>query len=81
MSRPLGANVMAHLNELARCTSEPGRLTRLYLTSAHAAATAMVKGWMEEAGMAVEVDAAANVVGRYAGQRPGQPTLLILRRT
>ena len=77
MSRPLGANVMAHLHELARCTSEPGRLTRLYLTSAHAAAIGMVKGWMEEAGMTVEVDAAANVVGRYAGGGPGQPTLLL----
>ena len=32
MSTALGANVMAHLHELARCTSEPGKLTRLYLT-------------------------------------------------
>ena len=77
MSRPLGANVMAHLHELARCTSEPGRLTRLYLTPAHAAGIGMVKGWMEEAGMTVENDAAANVVGRYAGARPGLPTLLL----
>ena len=67
MSRPLGANVMAHLHELARCTSEPGKLTRLYLTPAHQAAIRMVRGWMEEAGMATEVDAAANVVGRYPG--------------
>ena len=71
VSRPLGANVMTHLHELARCSSEPGRLTRLYLTPAHAAAIGMVRGWMEEAGMSVEVDAAANLVGRYAGERPG----------
>ena len=77
MSRPLGANVMAHLHELARCTSEPGKLTRLYLTPAHQAAIRMVRGWMEEAGMSTEVDAAANVVGRYPGQRPDAPALLL----
>ena len=77
MSRPLGANVMAHLHELARCTSEPGKLTRLYLTSAHRAAIGMVRGWMEEAGMTTEVDAAANLVGRYPGQRPDAPALLL----
>ena len=37
----------------------------------------MVRGWMEEAGMTVEVDAAANLVGRYAGQQPGLPALLL----
>ena len=77
MSRPLGANVMAHLHELARCTSEPGKLTRLYLTPAHQAAIRMVRGWMEEAGMSTEVDAAANLVGRYPGQRPDAPALLL----
>ena len=71
MSRPLGANVMAHLHELARCTSEPGKLTRLYLTPAHQAAIRMVRGWMEDAGMSTEVDAAANVVGRYPGRAAG----------
>ena len=75
--RPSGATVMAHLHELARCTSEPGKLTRLYLTPAHAAAIRTIRGWMEEAGLAVEVDAAANVVGRYEGDRPGLPALLL----
>lgn len=77
MSTALGANVMAHLHELARCSSEPGKLTRLYLTPAHAAATRVVRGWMEQAGMTAELDAAANVVGRYEGDRPGLPALLL----
>jgi hydantoinase/carbamoylase family amidase len=68
---------MAHLHELARCTSEPGKLTRLYLTPAHRAAIGMVRGWMEQAGMATEVDAAANVVGRYPGGSADAPTLLL----
>ena len=76
MSTALGANVMAHLHELARCSSEPGKLTRLFLTPAHAAATRVVRGWMEEAGMTVELDAAGNVAGRYEGNRPGLPALL-----
>ena len=69
---------MAHLHELARCTSEPGKLTRLYLTpGACQAAIRMVRGWMEEAGMTTEVDAAANVVGRYEGTGPDAPALLL----
>jgi allantoate deiminase len=75
--RSHGATVMAHLHELARCTSEPGWLTRLYLTPAHAAAARKVQGWMEEAGMAARIDAVANVVGRYEGDRPGLPALLL----
>ena len=77
MSRSLGATVMARLHELARCSSEPGRLTRLYLTPAHAAAARKVQGWMEAAGMTVRIDAVANVVGRYEGERPGLPALLL----
>ena len=77
MTTALGANVMAHLHELARCTSEPGKLTRLYLTPAHQAAIHMVRGWMEDAGMTTEVDAAANLVGRYPGRSPDAPALLL----
>jgi allantoate deiminase len=77
VSTTLGANVMAHLHELARCSSDPGKLTRLYLTPAHAAAARVVRGWMEQAGMTADLDAAANVVGRYEGDRPGLPALLL----
>ena len=77
MTRALGASVMDRLHELARCSSEAGRLTRLYLTPAHAAAVRISRGWMEETGMRAEIDAVANVVGRYEGSRPGAPTLLL----
>ncbi|MFO1049579.1 MAG: allantoate amidohydrolase [Geminicoccaceae bacterium] len=77
MSLALGANVMAHLDDLATYSGELGRLTRLYLTPAHAAASKLVRGWMEDAGMAATIDAAANVVGRYEGHRPGLPALLL----
>ena len=72
-----GANVMARLDALASCTDEPGRLTRLYLSPAHVEAASVVRGWMREAGMAVEIDAVGNVVGRYEGQGATLPAILL----
>ncbi|HEV7439091.1 MAG TPA: allantoate amidohydrolase [Methylobacterium sp.] len=74
---PLGAAVMTRLDILAGCTDEPGMLTRLFLSPAHAAATRQVGAWMGEAGMRVTIDAAGTVVGRYEGDRPGAPALLL----
>ncbi|HEV7438207.1 MAG TPA: Zn-dependent hydrolase, partial [Methylobacterium sp.] len=53
---PLGAAVMTRLDILAGCTDEPGMLTRLFLSPAHAAATRQVGAWMGEAGMRVTID-------------------------
>ena len=73
----LGARVMRRLDELARFSSEPGALTRLYLTHDHKEAAAQVTEWMREAGMAARLDAAGSVVGRYEGRAPGAPALLL----
>ncbi|HAF42170.1 MAG TPA: allantoate amidohydrolase [Sphingobium sp.] len=54
-----------------------GGLYRGYLTPAYAAAQAALGGWMEEAGMAVYLDPAANLVGRYEGTDPSASALLI----
>lgn len=54
-----------------------GGLYRGYLTPAYRAAQEALAGWMEEAGMAVRRDAAANLVGRYEGTGPGAPALII----
>jgi allantoate deiminase len=51
-------------------------LVRGYLTPAHAAAQRAVAGWMAEAGVAVRLDAAANLIGRYEGERDA-PVLMI----
>ncbi|WP_421697328.1 allantoate amidohydrolase [Ancylobacter sp.] len=74
---PRGAALMARLDELARYSDEPGRLTRLYLSPAHRSAARVVAGWMEEAGMSVHMDAVGNVVGRYPGQSADAPVLLL----
>lgn len=50
-------------------------LSRRYLTQAHRAAADELAGWMRDAGMAVRLDAAGTLIGRYEGTGP--KTLLI----
>ncbi len=76
-AHPTGAEALRRCAELARFSSHPGALTRLYLTPAHRAAADEVAGWMRQAGMTVEIDAAATVVGRYEGTTPDAPALLL----
>ena len=54
-----------------------GALVRRFLTPAHRAALDALGGWMAEAGMAVRLDAAANLIGRYEGEAPDAPALMI----
>ena len=62
---------------LARCSDEPGRITRLYGTPAHASASDALAGWMRAAGMSVERDAVGNLIGRVEGERPDAPALVL----
>jgi len=48
-----------------------------YLSPEQRAANELVTGWMREAGMSARLDAAGNVVGRYEGERPGLPCLIL----
>lgn len=73
----VGRNLMARLESFARFTDEPGRLTRLYLSPSHQAAAAELMRWMTAAGLTAHMDAIGNVVGRYEGQHPGAPALLL----
>ncbi|MFD1106409.1 Zn-dependent hydrolase [Sphingobium olei] len=54
-----------------------GGLFRAYLTPAYAAAQSALAGWMEEAGMSVRLDPAANLIGRYEGMVADAPALMI----
>jgi allantoate deiminase len=71
------SRMMQRLDALAADTDEPGRISRFFLTPSHRKAIERVSGWMREAGMTVTLDAAANVVGRYAASRADAPTVLI----
>jgi allantoate deiminase len=54
-----------------------GMLVRRFLTPAHDEALRTLTFWMEEAGMSAWRDTAGNLVGRYEGETPGAPALLI----
>lgn len=77
ISPRLGARVMALIDDLARHTDEPGRLTRLYLSPAHRATADAVLGLMQAAGLSARIDAAGTVVGRVEGREPGLPALVL----
>jgi allantoate deiminase len=69
--------IMQRCDALARHSELPGGLTRVFLSPENRAANEAVLGWMREAGMAARLDAIGNVVGRYEGERPGLPCLML----
>ncbi|MED5544562.1 allantoate amidohydrolase [Novosphingobium decolorationis] len=79
LSMPGGARAVARCDVLreAPYSDIEGGLYRGYLTPAYAAAQEALTGWMEEAGMKVRRDAAANLIGRYEASRPDAPALMI----
>jgi len=75
--RRLGERVMRRLDELALDTDEPGRITRLFLSPAHARAMDRVQRWMEEAGLNAHRDPIGNVVGRLACTNEAAMTFIL----
>ncbi len=69
--------VLERVDELARCSSDANALTRVFLSKEQRAATALVAGWMRDAGMQIRVDAIGNVIGRYESAVPGLPCLML----
>lgn len=61
--------VVRRCRRLAACTEEPGRITRTFLSAPMHEVHALVRTWMEAAGMRVSVDAAGNIHGIY-GEGP-----------
>jgi len=69
--------IMQRCDQLARHSELPGGLTRVFLSPENRAANELVLGWMREAGMQAKLDAIGNVAGRYEGERPGLPCLML----
>jgi allantoate deiminase len=63
--------------ELGRISELDGGLTRVYLSPEQARANALVLAWMRDAGMEAGLDALGNCVGRYEGEAPGRPCLML----
>src|SRR6202140_2001619 len=73
----LGDEIVGRINELAAISETPEYLTRVFLTKEHRAAADLILNWMRDAGMGAHVDAIGNVCGRYEGERPGLPCLML----
>ncbi len=73
----LGSAIVTRINQLAAISATPEHLERIFLTPEHRAAADLLLGWMGEAGMSAHLDAIGNVCGRYEGNRPGLPCLML----
>jgi allantoate deiminase len=76
-SRVEASRIMQRCDALARHSELPGGLTRVFLSPEARAAGDLVLGWMREAGMAAQLDAMGNALGRYEGERSGVPCLML----
>src|SRR3982075_2029161 len=73
----LGNEIVGRINELGAISETPEHLARIFLTPEHRAAADLILGWMRAAGMRAHLDAMGNVGGRYEGERPGLPCLML----
>lgn len=73
----LGSEIVRRINELGTISEETGKLTRIYLSKELRTASNLILGWMREAGMSAHLDAVGNVCGRYEGERPGAPCVML----
>jgi allantoate deiminase len=73
----LGEGIVRRIEALASISETPGQLTRIYLTPELREAADLLLQWMQEAGMHAHLDAIGNVCGRYEGERPGLPCLML----
>src|SRR5271167_131910 len=76
-SLSLGEEIVGRINQLAAISETSEHLARLFLTKEHRAAAELIVGWMRSAGMSTHLDAIGNVCGRYEGERPGLPCLML----
>src|ERR1700737_2851830 len=72
-----GESIIARCREIATWTDVPGEITRTFLSPSTPGVHALLRGWMNEAGMTVEVDAVGNLRGLYAGLTEDAPRLIV----
>ena len=73
----LGKEIVRRIDELGAISEDTDKLTRTYLSKELRTASDLILGWMREAGMSAHLDAIGNVCGRYEGERPGLPCLML----
>src|ERR1700760_4611576 len=73
----LGDEIVERINRLGTISETPEHLARVFLSPEHRAAADFIMTWMVDAGMNAHLDAIGNVCGRYEGERPGLPCLML----
>ncbi len=73
----LGDEIVSRINQLGAISETPENLARVFLSPEHRIAADLLMSWMRDAGMAAHLDAIGNVCGRYEGERPGLPCLML----
>ena len=73
----LGDEIVSRINQLGTISESAGNLTRIFLSPEHRTAADLLLSWIRDAGMAAHLDAIGNVCGRYEGERPGLPCLML----
>src|SRR5262245_13494077 len=71
-----GVRIMALADRLAQWSESSDGLTCTYLSGAHRTVAAQIRDWLRQAGLAVEIDAVGNVIGRYAAAEAAAKTLI-----
>jgi allantoate deiminase len=72
-----GDQIVGRINELGTISETPEHLARFFLTREHRAAADLILTWMRSAGMRAHLDAIGNVCGRYEGEGPTLPCLML----
>jgi allantoate deiminase len=73
----LGDEIVGRINQLGTISETPEHLARVFLSPEHRIAADLILSWMRDAGMNARLDAIGNVCGRYEGERPGLPCLML----
>lgn len=73
----LGDEIVGRIDQLGTISETPENLARVFLSPEHRIAADLILSWMGEAGMTARLDAIGNVCGRYEGERPGLPCLML----
>src|SRR5580693_2326939 len=73
----LGDEIVGRIGALGVISETPQHLARIFLSKEHRLAADLILSWMRAAGMQAHLDAIGNVCGRYEGERPGLPCLML----
>jgi allantoate deiminase len=73
----MAGRIIQRIEALAAISESPDGLTRICFSSEHHRAGDLILRWMEEDGLAARMDEIGNVMGRYEGNVPGLPCLMI----